>query len=231
MKENFVHVVFVIDESGSMFNAVDDVIGGFKKVVDEQRANTNGTCAVSYYKFADDVKEIYLLKDINNVEYINNVYSPGGCTALFDGVGTAIDKVGKRLAEMNEEDRPEKNIIVIMTDGGENCSKEYQSERVKEMIKEQEDKYNWSFIYMGSDVRDAKDANSLGLSTKLYASKSDYSSNYTAINSVVTMYRNSTDEDYTTKDCCLKASLGKIAEEATIKYADENNLNAKDLLS
>ena len=70
MKENFVHIVFVIDESGSMYNAVDDVIGGFKKVVDEQRENTNGTCAVSYYKFADKVKEVYLLKDINNVEYI-----------------------------------------------------------------------------------------------------------------------------------------------------------------
>ena len=64
MKENFVHIIFVIDESGSMYNAVDDVIGGFKKVVDEQRENTNGTCAVSYYKFADKVKEVYLLKDI-----------------------------------------------------------------------------------------------------------------------------------------------------------------------
>lgn len=231
MKENFVHVVFVIDESGSMFNALNDVIEGFKKVVDEQRANTNGTCAVSYYKFADDVKEIYLLKDINNVEYIDNVYSPGGCTALFDGVGTAIDKVGKRLAEMNEEDRPEKNLIVIMTDGGENCSKEYRSERVKEMIKEQEDKYNWSFIYMGSDVRDANDANSLGLSTKLYASKSDYLENYATINNVVTTYRNLTDVAYEEKDCRLRATLEKNAEYATIKYANENNLNAKDLLS
>lgn len=231
MKENFVHIVFVIDESGSMYNAVDDVIGGFKKVVDEQRENTNGTCAVSYYKFADKVKEVYLLKDINNVEYIDNVYCPGGCTALFDGVGTAIDKVGKRLAEMSEDERPEKNLIVIMTDGGENASTEYKSERVKEMIKEQEDKYNWSFIYMGSDVRDAKDANSLGLSTRLYASKSDYLSNYTAINNIVRNFRDSTDEDYATKDYCLKTTLGEMAEDATIKYANDNNLDAKDLLS
>lgn len=56
MKENFIHVCFIIDESGSMFGTESDIIGGFKKIVDEQRANKNGKCAVSLYKFADKVR-------------------------------------------------------------------------------------------------------------------------------------------------------------------------------
>ena len=71
MKENFVHVVFVIDESGSMAGTENDVIGGFKRVIDEQKAVENGTCSVSFYKFADKVTEVYKGKDVNEVEYLD----------------------------------------------------------------------------------------------------------------------------------------------------------------
>ena len=131
MKDNYVHVCFVIDESGSMGGTENDVIGGFKKVVDEQKANSAGTCSVSYFKFASDVEEVYIGKDVNDVEYLDGKYSPGGLTALFDGVGTAIDKIGKWLDSMKEEEKPEKNLIVIMTDGGENSSREYRRKRRK----------------------------------------------------------------------------------------------------
>ena len=102
MKENFVHVVFVIDESGSMAGTENDVIGGFKRVIDEQKAVENGTCSVSFYKFADKVTEVYKGKDVNEVEYLDGKYHPGGCTALFDAVGTAIDRIGEWLDGMKE---------------------------------------------------------------------------------------------------------------------------------
>ena len=230
MKENFINVVFVIDESGSMHGTEDDVIGGFKKVIDEQRANTEGTCSVSYFKFATNAETVFIGKDVKDVEYLDGKYSPDGMTALFDGVGLAIDKVGEWLDSMKEEDKPEKTLVVIMTDGGENYSKDYTADRVREMIKHQEEKYNWSFVYMGSDLKDAKDAKTLGVSTRMFASKNDYMANYTAINSVVTSYRKATGSAVF-KSQKLNEALSVASADATINYANENGINAEDLLA
>lgn len=229
MKENFIHVCFIIDESGSMTGTEADVIGGFKKVIDEQKANTSGTCSISYYKFADRVDEVYRGKDVNEVEYIDKSYSPGGCTALFDAIGTAIDKIGKWLNDMPEEERPEKNLIVIMTDGGENSSREYNGKKVKEMIKHQEEKYNWSFIYMGSDLTDADDANVLGISTRLYSAKSDYSKNYDVINTALNCYR-STFGDAGQKGEALNMTLCETSFNMTSNYATKKGIDVNDLL-
>lgn len=230
MKENYVHVTFVIDESGSMSGTESDVIGGFKKVVDEQRENKDGSCSISYYKFNGNVEEVFVGKDVNDVEYIDGKYRPNGMTALFDGVGIAVDKTGKWLSDMNEEDRPEKVLVVVMTDGGENSSREYSSSRIKEMIKEQEEKYNWTFVYMGSDLTDAKDANSMGLTTKLYASKMDYMANYDIVNASVSSYRCCTGTSEQ-KNMALKVSLEESCDSVTKAYAAENGLDANELLS
>ena len=227
-KKNFVHVCFVIDESGSMGGTEQDVIGGFKKVVDEQKENKEGSCSVSYYKFASNVEKVFIGKDVNEVEYLDGKYNPGGLTALFDGVGTAIDEIGKWLDSMDEDEKPEKNVIVIMTDGGENNSKEYTVSQVKEMIKHQEEKYDWTFVYMGSDLSNANDANSLGFATRCFSSKSDYLSNYDMINASVTAYRNTVGEA-SLKGMAFTSTLNASCNEATEKYAKENNLDVDSL--
>lgn len=231
MKSNFIHVCFVIDASGSMTGSEKDVIGGFKSVIDEQKANKEGTCSISYYKFDSDVKKMFIGKDINKVDYLTEKdYVPGGLTALFDGVGQAIDEIGKWLNDMPEDERPEKNLIVIMTDGGENNSKDYSGSKIREMIKHQEDKYNWTFVYMGSDLTNANDANTIGVSTRLFNSKSNYSDNFDFINSVVSCYR-CTDGDAQVKSLALEASAAKLCKETTEAYAKENGLVADDLLN
>lgn len=227
-KKNFINVVFVIDESGSMFGTEGDVIGGFKKVVDEQRANENGSCSVSYFKFASTVEEVFVGKDVNEVEYLAGKYCPGGMTALFDGVGTAIDKVGKWLDSMDEDDKPEKTMVVIMTDGGENYSTEYSASKVKEMIKHQEEKYNWTFVYMGSDITNADDANTLHFSTRSFSSKKNYFKNYDIINSVVSCYRN-TVGDISVKSAALASALNIETDSLTEEYAAANGLDADSL--
>ena len=190
MKENFIHVCFVIDESGSMTTSQSDVIGGFKRVVDEQKAIADGTCAVSLFKFNQTVTEVYRGKDVNEVEYINeHTYAPGGMTAMNDGIGTAIDTIGKWLDSLDESEKPEKNLIVIMTDGMENASREYSLERVREMIKHQEEKYNWTFMYLGTDITDASAAISLGISSRGYSSRSNFAGNYDTVNQVLSCYR------------------------------------------
>jgi hypothetical protein len=111
-------------------------------------------------------------------------YNPSGCTALYDGVGTAIDEIGKVLNDMPEEQRPEKNLIVIMTDGEENSSREYQPSRIREMIKHQENKYNWTFLYIGTDISSTQDADRIGISRKMGSIRSKLGKNYDTINNV-----------------------------------------------
>ena len=189
MKANFIHVCFVVDSSGSMTTSIDDVKGGFKKIIEEQKANTKGECAVSYFDFNSTVTEVYRGKDVKEINSELN-YTPFGMTALMDGVGIAIDTIGKWLNSMPEDEKPEQNMIVIITDGGENFSKEYSANRVREMIKHQQDKYSWNFVYLGADLNNVKDAIDLGIATRGVTTKSTLGKSYDIINSSISLYRN-----------------------------------------
>lgn len=180
MKDNFVHVCFIIDESGSMHSSVEDVKGGIKSVIEEQKKVKDGQCSISLFRFGTEVTKDFIGTDINDLKDIE--YNPNGLTAMNDGIGIAIDSIGKWLSDMEEKDRPYKNIIVIMTDGCENNSKEYTLKRVKEMIDEQTNKYNWKFVYMGANITSQKDANELGIDTRVYFDKKDITKTYNSLN-------------------------------------------------
>lgn len=222
MKEGLVHVCFVLDESGSMSYSISDVNGGFKKVIEEQKALTDGGCIVSLFKFSDTVKEVYLGKDVNEINADNLDYSPGGLTAMNDGIGTAIDSVGKWLADKDESERPEKNLVIIMTDGMENASREFSLEQVREKIKHQTEKYDWSFVYMGTDVTDSSYTNHLmgGIKncTSLYNSRDNHIENYSLCCSVATTWRGMTGSTYAAKSAVLKADLTNAADSMTERY-------------
>ena len=220
-KENYINLTFIIDESGSMYSSTNDVIGGFKSTIEEQKKMDEGKCSVSLFTFNDTVKEVYLGKDIKEVDGID--YTTNGCTAMNDGIGTAIDKVGKWLSDMKEEDRPSKNLIVIMTDGAENASKEYSFERIKEMIKHQEEKYNWTFMYMGTDITSMEDVKKLGIKMSAFSSRKDYASNYSVVNEAATLYR-SLKCDVASAAATMDAFLSTEADAMTTKYEAENNI-------
>ena len=214
MKSNLLHICFVLDESGSMYNSVDDVIGGFQKLIDEQKGEKNGECIISLYRFSDTVKKDYIGKPVDEVSKL--IYSPGGCTAMNDGVGTAIDEIGKWLSDMDESERPSKNMIVIMTDGQENASKEYNFDTVKAKIKHQEEKYSWTFVYMGTNLQDLKDANRLGIKMRSVSDSRNITANYSYIDTYATALRNGTTE--------ADALLARQLREDTTRYQVENNI-------
>lgn len=211
MKENFVHVAFIIDESGSMYSSREDVVGGFQKMIDEQKEEKDGTCAISLYRFATTVKKDFIGKDVNEIEKIN--YEPSGLTAMNDGIGTAITDIGKWLADMDEKDRPSKNIIVIMTDGAENNSREYDFNSINKMIKHQEEKYNWTFIYMGTDITKTDDVKKLGIKMSRFSSRGDLTENYSMLGNSTKMFRKAT--------CSLQAAatMDWMASECDIQNA------------
>lgn len=210
MKSNFIHVCFIIDESSSMYSSQSDVTEGFKKIIDEQKANTEGTCAVSIFRFATTVREPdYIGKDVR--EITNQLdYCPSGSTAMYDGIGTAIDTIGKWLNDMAESERPEKNLIVIMTDGEENNSREYQPSRVREMIKHQEDKYSWTFLYIGTNISNTNDADNVGIGYKFATTRGKLSKSYDVINTVLGTYRNTVGDAsmraFAMRDCLYESA-------------------------
>jgi hypothetical protein len=84
-------------------------------------------------------------------ELTEHTYLARGSTALYDAVGRTINDLGARLAAMPEDERPEKVVVVINTDGQENNSREFSADRLRQMIEHQRDVYKWEFLFMGAD--------------------------------------------------------------------------------
>ena len=164
MKNNYTHITFVLDRSGSMSSCWSDVEGGYKEFVSKQK-ELKDSCTFSLIAFDNNYDTPVNFKDIQLVtEDIKELnINPRGGTALYDAIGRAISETGEKLAALNESDRPEKVIVVIQTDGYENASKEYTSQMLKEKIKEQEEKYNWQFMFIGADIAACTAAASFGI--------------------------------------------------------------------
>lgn len=165
-KPNFSEIVCIVDRSGSMRSIRDDAIGGFNAFLEDQKKEP-GEAVMTYVQFDHEYDKVFEAKNLQEVEPLTNeTFVPRGMTALQDAIGMTIVQVGERLAAMPEDERPENVIVVILTDGRENASQEYRDlpglEQVQRLIKEQEEKWNWHFIFLSSDLSAAKTGESLG---------------------------------------------------------------------
>jgi uncharacterized protein YegL len=125
MRQNHAEIVCVLDRSGSMASICMDSIGGFNTFLDAQRS-VPGTANVSVVIFDDQYEMLYDGIDVKKADKLTiRTFMPRGMTALYDAIGRTITDVGERLSALPEADRPEKVLVVILTDGGENSSKEF----------------------------------------------------------------------------------------------------------
>lgn len=163
MKENYTDITIVLDKSASMEGVWSDTLGGFNKFLKEQK-DVEGEATITLYQFANDFNPIYEGKKIKTAEELTNkTYIPDGfSTSLLDAVGRAITETGKRLDSMDEEEKPDKVIFVVQTDGLENSSQEHTVESIKSMIEHQESNYNWKFIFLGASPKAFNQAGNLG---------------------------------------------------------------------
>ena len=221
--KNWINLVFCIDASGSMYQSREDVVGGYKRIIEEQKQNKDGKVTVSLYTFNSDVTEHYIGKDINEIPEFK--YSCDGMTRMNDGLGTAIDNIGKWLYERdkNGEDMPGLTLFVCITDGLENSSKEYTLKQVQDKIKEQTEKYSWQFIYEGCDITTSKAADDLGFKFKTYGSRKKFANNYDIINCATTAYRSmaKTDASLAATSALFCATLDEAATKNTADYEAE----------
>lgn len=160
---NYTHVVFILDKSGSMGGTRDDVIGGFNSLMDDQR-KAKGKLTVSMCQFDTEYTLCFNMKGADEVPNLDvDSYRPSGGTALLDAVGRTINEVGNTLRSLPDALRPGKVLVVIMTDGQENSSREFTRRQVMDLVKRQENEYKWNFIYVGANVDGFAEAGALGI--------------------------------------------------------------------
>ena len=162
MKENLTELVFILDRSGSMAGLEGDTIGGFNGMIEKQKKEP-GEVLVSTVLFDNDSQVIHDRIDLREIPPMTEKeYAVGGCTALLDAVGGAISHISKVHKYIRREDRPEKTLFVITTDGMENASGKYSYDKLKEMIEQKKD-LGWEFIFLGANIDAAKEAARFGI--------------------------------------------------------------------
>ena len=164
MKKELTEIVFILDRSGSMSGLESDTIGGYNAMLEKQKT-APGQAIVSTVLFDDHCEVLHDRLDIKTVVPMSDKeYFVRGCTALLDAVGGAIHHIGNIHKYAREEDRPEKTLFIITTDGMENASRRYNYDRVKMMIERQKEKYGWEFIFLGANIDAVEVADRFGIS-------------------------------------------------------------------
>ena len=198
MKMNLTEIVFLLDRSGSMGGLESDTIGGFNAFIEKQ-SQIEGETIVTAVLFDDKYEILWNGIDAHKVKLTDKEYFVRGCTALLDAVGKTILDVGHRLSQTSEDARPGQVLFVITTDGQENASREFTYKKVKELIKHQQEKYRWEFIFLGANIDAAKEAESIGIAMdnayNFEASKTGVENMYCLVSEAVTEKRRSTRKD------------------------------------
>ena len=163
MKKNLTELVFILDRSGSMSGLEADTIGGFNAMIEKQKKEA-GEALVSTILFDNDSQVIHDRVPLDRVPALTEKeYFVRGCTALLDAVGGAIHHIGNVHKYAREEDRPEKTLFVITTDGMENASSRYTYDKVRSMIRHEKEKYGWEFLFLGANIDAAREAARFGI--------------------------------------------------------------------
>ncbi|QZE10524.1 hypothetical protein SEA_SCOOBYDOOBYDOO_207 [Mycobacterium phage ScoobyDoobyDoo] len=188
-------IAALLDRSGSMHGREKFTADGFAELINGQKAEP-GTALVTLAQFDTVYEVVYQNTPIAEVPPLNLV--PRGGTALNDGIGRLVSDIGEELAAMSEDERPGLVVVVIMTDGMENSSREWTAANIKELIKRQEDQYSWRFIFLGSGIDVQEEATNLrgfSASTSLAFNVNSRDANvraYAASSNLISQYRRGT---------------------------------------
>lgn len=215
MRKGLTEVVFILDRSGSMRGLEADTIGGFNSMIEKQRKE-EGEVYISTVLFDDQTEVIYDRVSVDKVEPMNDrQYYVRGCTALLDAIGGAINHIANVHRYAREEDRPEKTLFIITTDGMENSSRVYTYKRVKKMVEKEKKKYGWEFLFLGANIDAIETAGRFGIGAdraiNYECDSVGVTLNYQAISETISAVRKSKSKDEL--DSTVYASCAAIRDD------------------
>ncbi len=157
-------LVFILDKSGSMHGLEQDTIGGFNSMLQKQK-ELDGECRITTVLFDNRYELLHDRIDIRAVSPMTEKeYQVGGTTALLDAIGRTVQKLVSVQKNTAKEYRADRVLFVIITDGQENASQEYSSDKVKGLIQLEKEKYGWEFVFLGANIDAVETAGRLGIS-------------------------------------------------------------------
>lgn len=172
MKKHLTELVFILDKSGSMAGLESDTVGGYNAMLSKQRVG-EGDVNVTTVLFSDRMKQICTRESIEKVSLMTEKdYQVGGCTALLDAIGESIVYMKNVQKYAKPEQRADKVLFIITTDGYENASREYNYEKVRHMVEAQKGE-DWEFLFLGANIDAISTAAKFGI-------KPQYATNYVA---------------------------------------------------
>lgn len=151
MNKNLTEIAFILDRSGSMQSVANAAIAGFNEFLREQQA-APGQARLTLVLF--DNEYLVPVDNIPIAEVVrlnSDTYIPRASTALLDAIGETIQRIGKRLEQTPEAERPGQVIVPILTDGLENSSTQYTWKQISAMIRHQTEVYKWEFLFLGAN--------------------------------------------------------------------------------
>lgn len=187
-------IVFILDMTGSMLKLASEAVIGFNNFIEEQKKVPSEATVTLITFNSENTTTVYDNVDLAAIQPMpQDQYWPNGLTPLLDTIGNTINAVGDRLKNMPQEERPEKVIVTIMTDGRENFSHHFNRKQIFDMVKHQKDVYKWEFIFLGANQDSYLEAGKLGIDPKdiqnYMADPAGTKMAYAHISSLTTNYR------------------------------------------
>lgn len=188
------HISIILDRTGSMEAIRDDTIGGFNTFLKEQQdLDGEATITLAQFDTQDPYEVVYDFIPLAKAEKLTReTYVPRAATPLLDAMGRGINDVEKKIADLPKKDQPTKVVLVVITDGQENSSREFRKDQVAKMIQEKQDA-GWQIVFLGADLDGINDAITVGLAhdqTMAYdPTKDGTRSAYASLSASLTSYR------------------------------------------
>jgi uncharacterized protein YegL len=210
MKKDLTELIFILDRSGSMGGLESDTIGGYNAMLKKQM-EAEGAAFVTTALFDDEYELLHDRINLKGVKPISDKeYFVRGTTALLDAIGKSIQKIVNVQRNTSDDEKAEKVMFIITTDGLENASREYSYSRIRSMIEKQKSRYGWEFIFLGANIDAVAEAEKFGIDSsraaQFHNDKEGIELNYKVVSEAICELRssktisrdwkNQIDEDY-----------------------------------